>query len=438
MSLYGDLPPPSNEGDSTPNKESSSSPSSSATIVKPALPAAWAASVTRFKPMLNRKPAPPKPKPAQRPMPAGFVAQSTVIIPSLNASAPIAGGNSDAKNPSAMSVAGLDSTSSKTAETTLDDNSWLKARTAQVQRQDNDAQMLTKKQAKRQLSRTQQGPLSLDDEYDIARPNEYEEFKAMFETELEVSLCVPIQISIQILLMDTTITLSISARWQVDLPGVEAGAAVEAHLFSPDAQDPDHLGGNSIDNDRKAFAPPPSLISDASARQTTHVATTTAIAKDISGEDAFMRRAQLSQQRATQSTGHPVSFLAHAQQKHRPMQQENRVGFVPTSQSSLSKGSPTSVILLTNMVGPGEVDDSLQEETAAECEKFGPVVRCLIFEIQNGKVPQEEAVRIFVKFGTAVAAEKALRDLDGRFFGGRQVRGQFFDEKRFDALQLAP
>ncbi|KAG0340730.1 hypothetical protein BG000_011202 [Podila horticola] len=159
--------------------------------------------------------------------------------------------------------------------------------------------------------------------------------------------------------------------------------------------------------------------------------------KDVSGEDAFMRRAQLSQQRATQSTGHPIAFPASVQH-HRPLQQENRVAFVPTSQSSLSKGNPTSVILLTNMVGPGEVDDFLQEETAAECEKFGPVVRCLIFEVQNGKVPPEEAVRIFVKFGTIVAAEKALRDLDGRFFGGRQVKGQFFDEKRFDALQLAP
>ncbi|KAF9337437.1 hypothetical protein BG006_004671 [Podila minutissima] len=350
MSLYGDLPPPSNEGDSTPNKEASPSSSSSATIVKPALPAAWAASVTRFKPMLNRKPAPPKPKPAQRPMPAGFVAQSTVTTPSPSASVPIAGGDSNNINPSAISVAGINSTSFKTTETTLDDNSWLKARTAQVQRQDNDAQ------------------------------------------SIKVTLYVPIQISIQILLMDTAITFSTSAR---------------------------------------AFAPPPSLISDASVRPTTPVTTTAAIAKDISGEDAFMRRAQLSQQRATQSTGHPVAFPAHAQQHHRPLQQENRVTFVPTR-------SPTSVILLTNMVGPGEVDDSLQEETAAECEKFGPVVRCLIFEVQNGKVPQEEAVRIFVKFGTAVAAEKALRDLDGRFFGGRQVKGQFFDEKRFDALQLAP
>ncbi|KAF9578940.1 hypothetical protein BGW38_005016 [Lunasporangiospora selenospora] len=90
------------------------------------------------------------------------------------------------------------------------------------------------------------------------------------------------------------------------------------------------------------------------------------------------------------------------------------------------------------MVGPGEVDELLQEETAAECEKFGKVVRCLIFEVQKGKVPPEEAVRIFVKFATLPSAERALGELDGRFFGGRQVRGQFFDEKKFDALQLAP
>ncbi|KAG0028917.1 hypothetical protein BGZ82_008205 [Podila clonocystis] len=166
MSLYGDLPPPSNEGDNTPNKETSLSSSSSATIVKPALPAAWAASVTRFKPMLNRKPAPSKPKPAQRSMPAGFVAQSAVTTPSPSESVPIVGGDSKNNNPSAMSVAGLDSSSSKATETALDDNSWLKARTAQVQRQDNDAQ------------------------------------------SVKVTLYVPIQIS----LMDTAITFSTSTR----------------------------------------------------------------------------------------------------------------------------------------------------------------------------------------------------------------------------------
>ena len=35
-----------------------------------------------------------------------------------------------------------------------------------------------------------------------------------------------------------------------------------------------------------------------------------------------------------------------------------------------------------NMVGPGEVDDELERETSGECERFGPVRRCLIFEIK--------------------------------------------------------
>ena len=35
------------------------------------------------------------------------------------------------------------------------------------------------------------------------------------------------------------------------------------------------------------------------------------------------------------------------------------------------------------MVGPGEVDDDLQPETAEECTKYGEVVRCLIYEVSN-------------------------------------------------------
>jgi len=33
------------------------------------------------------------------------------------------------------------------------------------------------------------------------------------------------------------------------------------------------------------------------------------------------------------------------------------------------------------MVGPGEVDDELESETADECGKYGKVVKCLIFEV---------------------------------------------------------
>jgi len=37
----------------------------------------------------------------------------------------------------------------------------------------------------------------------------------------------------------------------------------------------------------------------------------------------------------------------------------------------LQSNIPSRVVLLTNLVGAGEVDDTLQEETAEECERYG-------------------------------------------------------------------
>jgi len=58
------------------------------------------------------------------------------------------------------------------------------------------------------------------------------------------------------------------------------------------------------------------------------------------------------------------------------------------------------------MVGPGQVDDLLQEETAEECSKFGQVRKCLVFEVPGKKVPDDQAVRIFVQF---VSRDSALK-----------------------------
>ncbi|KAJ3109739.1 Splicing factor 45 [Phlyctochytrium bullatum] len=41
---------------------------------------------------------------------------------------------------------------------------------------------------------------------------------------------------------------------------------------------------------------------------------------------------------------------------------------------------PTTVLLLKNLVGRGEVDADLQDETASECSKYGKVERCVIYE----------------------------------------------------------
>ncbi|KAK9058017.1 hypothetical protein SSX86_022857 [Deinandra increscens subsp. villosa] len=101
-------------------------------------------------------------------------------------------------------------------------------------------------------------------------------------------------------------------------------------------------------------------------------------------------------------------------------------------------GQPTRVVLLRNMVGPGEVDDDLEAEVAEECSKYGTVTKVLIFEITEPSFPVDEAVRIFVQFERSEQATKALVDLEGRFFGGRVVRATFYDEERFNTNQLAP
>ena len=65
---------------------------------------------------------------------------------------------------------------------------------------------------------------------------------------------------------------------------------------------------------------------------------------------------------------------------HTMQETRGNVQSSPPKPVAMENASP--VILLTNMVGPGEVDDMLQEETADECSKYGKVQRCLIFEVR--------------------------------------------------------
>lgn len=87
------------------------------------------------------------------------------------------------------------------------------------------------------------------------------------------------------------------------------------------------------------------------------------------------------------------------------------------------------------MVGPGDVDEDLEPEVKDECNtKYGDVIKVMIFEMPN--VAADEAVRIFVEFKRIESAIKAVVDLNGRFFGGRQVKAGFYDVQKFNALKL--
>ena len=100
-----------------------------------------------------------------------------------------------------------------------------------------------------------------------------------------------------------------------------------------------------------------------------------------------------------------------------------------------------SVSATTRRPRPGEVDGELSAEIGEECSKYGEVAAVHVHEVpptSGGAVAPEEAVRIFVKFGKQAAAMKAYIDLDGRYFGGRNVWVAFFSEAEFEQGALAP
>jgi len=71
-------------------------------------------------------------------------------------------------------------------------------------------------------------------------------------------------------------------------------------------------------------------------------------------------------------------------------------------------------VVLTNMVGVGEVDDELSEEVREECEtKCGKVIRVRIEEADH--------VKVYVTFAEIGDANKAPGIFDGRMFGQRQI-----------------
>ncbi|KAK9881921.1 hypothetical protein WA026_018115 [Henosepilachna vigintioctopunctata] len=91
------------------------------------------------------------------------------------------------------------------------------------------------------------------------------------------------------------------------------------------------------------------------------------------------------------------------------------------------------VVILRNMVGPEEVDETLEEEIQEECSKFGAVERVIVYnEVQTEGNDDDVIVKIFVEFLETKEAEAARDALNGRYFGGRMVRASLYDQTLFD------
>ncbi|RWS30398.1 poly(U)-binding-splicing factor half pint-like isoform X1 [Leptotrombidium deliense] len=104
----------------------------------------------------------------------------------------------------------------------------------------------------------------------------------------------------------------------------------------------------------------------------------------------------------------------------------------------LMRKNESRVVVLRNMVGIDDIDDDLESEVTDECGKFGVVNRVIIYqERQSEEEDAEIIVKIFVEFSATKEAISARDSLNGRFFGGRIVKAELYDQTLYDDNDLS-
>ncbi|CAN7990251.1 unnamed protein product, partial [Ixodes hexagonus] len=104
----------------------------------------------------------------------------------------------------------------------------------------------------------------------------------------------------------------------------------------------------------------------------------------------------------------------------------------------LMRRTESCVVVLRNMVGVEDLDDELESEVTDECGRFGMVKRVIIYqERQSEEENAEIVVKIFVEFSKAQESASARDALNGRFFGGRLVKAELYDQTLYEANDLS-
>ncbi|XP_041658953.1 poly(U)-binding-splicing factor PUF60a isoform X1 [Cheilinus undulatus] len=104
----------------------------------------------------------------------------------------------------------------------------------------------------------------------------------------------------------------------------------------------------------------------------------------------------------------------------------------------LLRKQESTVMVLRNMVGPDDIDDDLEGEVTEECGKFGSVKRVIIYQERQGEEDDADViVKIFVEFSEAAEMNRAIAALNQRWFGGRKVSAEVYDQERFESSDLS-
>ncbi|XP_046386035.1 poly(U)-binding-splicing factor half pint isoform X3 [Ischnura elegans] len=198
---------------------------------------------------------------------------------------------------------------------------------------------------------------------------------------------------------------------------------------------PGSLGSALASSHQVAAIPPPVVLAPSAlvSQQLNPAAAAAVVAAATNPQDALRKAQEQAQQEELQK-----KLMEDAEPQ--TLQQQENISIKGQSarhlvMQKLMRKNESRVVILRNMVEPEDVDETLQEEIQDECSKFGVVDRVIIYNEKQSEDEDDDAeiiVKIFVEFSNNSEAESARDALNGRYFGGRLVKAELYDQALFD------
>jgi len=192
----------------------------------------------------------------------------------------------------------------------------------------------------------------------------------------------------------------------------------------------------SASNTGGAVAPPGLINISTSTTGTMQATPATAVDAKDAAQKAATQAHQLELQKKLMEGGSEAITL----QQQEDMQIKGQSARHLVMQKLMGARNPndSNVMVLKNMVGPEDVDEDLQEEIQEECSKYGRVENVIIYqERQSEEENAEILVKIFVEFSDPAGAKAGKNSLHGRYFGGRTVVAEIYDQDLYNHQDLS-
>ena len=103
----------------------------------------------------------------------------------------------------------------------------------------------------------------------------------------------------------------------------------------------------------------------------------------------------------------------------------------------------TRVVLVLNSAAPHALPPGHKAAMQQLAGQFGEVLNCVVLELSHeqrkaSRTGEAGAVRVFLEFSSETQASAALAALAGRSVGGRELAAEFYDEEKYESMQLLP